>query len=154
MYNHQDQWEVFSNNNNYFLLFATHSFSNSWYAKLGSPHHRAHGRHSFHPLLFWTIHAVGFQKFHILYACHYNPRLVYLLPHFIRPFLCFQGVCLRKFSPYVWLLFKSRLLWRAYSILGLGLGLHELWSCFYLLFVKKKEFSYEKEKVGTYEKKM
>jgi hypothetical protein len=42
-----------------------------------------------------------------LYARHYNPRLVYVLSHFWRPFHCFQGVFFRKFCPYVWLVFKS-----------------------------------------------
>ena len=31
-------------------------------------------------------------ELHVPYACHYYPRLVYLLPQFTRPFLCFQGV--------------------------------------------------------------
>jgi hypothetical protein len=30
-------------------------------------------------------------------ACHYKPRLVYFLLHFVRPFLCFQGVFFRTF---------------------------------------------------------
>ena len=43
------------------------------------------------------------------YARHYKPRLVYFLPHFWKPFLCFQGVFFRKFCPYVWLVFKTGL---------------------------------------------
>ena len=39
----------------------------------------------------------------IPYACHCNPRFVYFLPHFWRPFLCFQGGFFTKFCPYVWL---------------------------------------------------
>ena len=35
----------------------------------------------------------------IPYARHYKPRLVYFLPHFQRPFLCFQGGFFRKFCP-------------------------------------------------------
>ena len=41
------------------------------------------------------------------YAHHYNPRFVYFLPTFTRPFLCFQGDFFRKFCPYVWLVLKS-----------------------------------------------
>ena len=32
----------------------------------------------------------------ITHARHYNPRFVYLLPHFSSPFLCFQGVFFEK----------------------------------------------------------
>ena len=39
------------------------------------------------------------------YVHHYNPRLLYLLPHFWSPFHCFQGGFFRKFCPYVWLVF-------------------------------------------------
>ena len=43
------------------------------------------------------------------YACHYNLRFVYLLPHFSSPFICFEGCFFRKLCPYVWLVFKSGL---------------------------------------------
>ena len=32
------------------------------------------------------------SKSNIPYARHYKPRLVYFLPHFQRPFLCFKEV--------------------------------------------------------------
>ena len=50
---------------------------------------------------------------HLPYMRYYKPQLVYFLPHFQRPFLCFKGGFFRKFCPYVWLVFKSRLWWRA-----------------------------------------
>ena len=50
------------------------------------------------------------------YALHYNPWFVYFLSTLRRPFLCFQGGFLRKFCPYVWLIFKSGLWWRACGI--------------------------------------
>ena len=43
----------------------------------------------------------------IPYARHYNPRLVYFLPTFRKPKTFFQGGFVRKFCPYVWLVFKS-----------------------------------------------
>ena len=33
---------------------------------------------------------------YITYARHYNPQLVYILPHFWSPFLCFQGGFFQK----------------------------------------------------------
>ena len=47
------------------------------------------------------------DPFFLLYARHYNPRFVYFLPTFRRPFLYFQGGCLGTFCPYVWLVLKS-----------------------------------------------
>ena len=49
-------------------------------------------------------------------ARHYNPRFVYFLPTFWSPKTFFQGAFSLKFWPYVWLVFKSGLWWRAYGI--------------------------------------
>ena len=48
---------------------------------------------------------------------------VYFLPTFRKTFLCFQGGFLGKFCPYVWLVFKRGLWWRAY-------GTHITLDCF------------------------
>ena len=40
-------------------------------------------------------------QFRIPQARHYNPRFVYFLPTFRRPFLCFQGGFFRKLCPYL-----------------------------------------------------
>ena len=55
----------------------------------------------------YVFKRIKFKKISIPYACHYNPWLVYFLPHFRSPFLCFQGGFFRKFCPYVWLVLKS-----------------------------------------------
>ena len=50
----------------------------------------------------------------IPYACHYKTWLLYLLPHFWRPFLCFQGFFSENYVfMYVWLVFKIGLQSRA-----------------------------------------
>ena len=49
------------------------------------------------------------SNFWIPYAHHYNPLLLYFLPRFWRPFLCFQGAFSRKFCPYVLSVFKRGL---------------------------------------------
>ena len=43
------------------------------------------------------------------YALQYNLQLLYLVPNFWRPFLCFQRGFFRKFCSYVWLVFISSL---------------------------------------------
>ena len=48
---------------------------------------------------------------HIPNGCHYNPRLVYLLPILEDNSFVF----FRKFCPYVWLVFKSGLSWCRYG---------------------------------------
>ena len=60
-------------------------------------------------LHFLLVYAAPFKMAipNIPYARHYKPRLVYFLPHFQRPFLCFKGGFFKKFCPYVWLVFKS-----------------------------------------------
>ena len=47
--------------------------------------------------LFWA-------PYYLPYVRHYNPWFVYFLPHFWKPFLCFQGGFFTKFCLYI---FKS-----------------------------------------------
>ena len=64
----------------------------------------------YRPWSIWSgptlTHAMLFM---LPYARYYNPRLVYFLPHFWIPYLCFQRRFFRKFCSYVWLIFKSSL---------------------------------------------
>ena len=50
-------------------------------------------------------------------ACGEQPeQLNPMVCIFITPFLCFQGGFFGKFCPYIWLVFKSGLWWRAYGM--------------------------------------
>ena len=55
-------------------------------------------------------------SYYIPYARHYNPRFVYFLPNIWSPKTFFQWGFFRKSCPYVWIVFKSGIWWRAYGI--------------------------------------
>ena len=57
-----------------------------------------------------TKQAAKHMKLALPYARHYKPRLVYFLPHFQRPFLCFLGGFLKKNLPLCMACIQERLL--------------------------------------------
>ena len=78
------------------------------------------------------------------YARHYKPRLVYFLPHFWKPFLCFQGGFFQKIlslcmvSVQELIVIKSGLWWRAYGSLYLDLVAEIYFSDISVLFFECK----------------